>query len=189
MSDLKLTELDVVGVTRSQIQAGAYALILGEHNGSRRLPIVIGASEAQSIAVKLEGIIPPRPLTHDLMQSVFHAFHIELACIVITGYKDGVFSSELHLTGDDVDVKLDSRTSDAIAMAIRTNARIYATNEVMDVASYDSEEAEAHSVKQTQSLEHISTSRLRMRMQHHVEREEYEEAARIQKILESRSDE
>ncbi len=185
MDNENLIELRVVGVTRNQLQAGAYALVLEEMEGTRRIPIVVGVPEAQSIAVRLEGIIPPRPLTHDLMASTFHAFGIELERVVINGFEKGVFASVLSLKTDTSSTQLDSRTSDAIALALRTGARIYATQEVMARTSYDSRRDEVDD--DDQRLEDLSTERLKACLEHHVEQEEYEKAAEIQKIIEARS--
>lgn len=182
-------ELEVKCVTRSRMRE-AYALMLCEKEGTRRVPIVVGMAEAQSIAVRLEGIIPPRPLTHDLMSSVFHAFGIELSKVTITTFDNGVFSSVLTVTNGDVETELDSRTSDAIALALRTGAPIYATEDVMSSASYDPTHPEQNDARDLPTkLEDMSDDRLKARMQHHVELEEYEQAAQIQKILESRRQE
>lgn len=183
----RLIELKVLGVTRSQLQLGAYALLLEEVGGTRRIPIVVGIAEAQSIAVRLEGIIPPRPLTHDLMTSVFHAFQIELERVVINGFADGVFSSVLTIKGDVVETELDSRTSDAIALALRTGARIYTTPEVLQATSYDSADKDVAGNETEVPLQDLPIDRLKARLQHHVDCEEYEQAAEIQKIIESRT--
>lgn len=183
-----MIEVRVAGVTRSQLQTGAYALLLEEVDGTRRVPIVVGIAEAQSIAVRLEGIIPPRPLTHDLMTSVFHAFSISLESVTINSFENGVFSSILHLKSDDTDVELDSRTSDAIGMALRTGARIFISPEVMEKASFDPSRDEDLVADKDAGirLEDMSVERLKARLQHHIDCEEYEQAAQIQKIIESR---
>lgn len=178
-------ELQVIGVTRNQLQTGAYVVLLGEVGGSRRIPIVVGMAEAQSIAVRLEGIIPPRPLTHDLMTSVFHAYKIQLAAVVICSFHKGIFAAQLHLKGDDVEVSLDSRTSDAIAMALRTGARIYTTPEVMARTSYDiSRDA---IIDDEQRLDELTDERLQANLQRYIELEEYEKAAQVQKIINARN--
>lgn len=182
-----LIELNVVGVSRSQIQQGAYALILEEVGGKRRIPIVVGMSEAQSIAVCLQSIIPPRPLTHDLMTSAFHAFGIEMSRVVITTFEDGVFSSELHLKGSQVETVLDSRTSDAIGLALRTNARIFTTPDIIARTSFTPDDNEIVGDDDDMILENMPIDRLQARMQHHIDCEEYEEAGRIKKIIESRT--
>ncbi|MCF0180764.1 MAG: bifunctional nuclease family protein [Muribaculaceae bacterium] len=182
-----LVELKVLGVSCSEVHSGAYALILEELDGSRRVPIVIGATEAQSIMVRLQEIIPVRPLTHDLMCSVFHAFGIELSSVIINEFKDGVFTSLLNIRNDQTETKLDSRTSDAVAMALRTGARIYATAQVMAIASYDSSRDKDIDEPVHTRLEDMPIARLKAMLQQHVDNEEYEQAAEIQKIIESRT--
>ena len=118
-----LIKLNVLGITYSQIQSGAYALVLSESDGDRRIPIIIGTAEAQSIAVELEHIKPPRPLTHDLLAKVLESFDITLKKICIYKFENGVFSSELTLAGKEgVEKSIDSRTSDAVSIAIRTGS-------------------------------------------------------------------
>src|SRR5690554_6355647 len=124
-------KLYIMGISFSQVQAGAYALIFSEENGIRRLPIVIGTPEAQSIAIVMEGITPPRPLSHDLMCSIFKELNIKLKEFVINKFEEGAFFSELLLEHKDKEYKIDSRTSDAVALAIRTNSPIYTTEEIM----------------------------------------------------------
>lgn len=124
-------KLRVQGLTNSQIQSGAYALILAEENGPRRIPIIVGTSEAQSIAIALERIVPPRPLTHDLFTTFSQAFGIVLQEVFIYKFEDGVFYSELLFDDGERQVKLDSRTSDAIAIALRIKCNIYTTEAIV----------------------------------------------------------
>ena len=124
-------KLSILGISFSQVQAGAYALIFSEENGPRRLPIVIGTPEAQSIAIVMEKINPPRPLSHDLMVSVFAALNVELLEVFIYKFDEGAFFAELTLQQGEDQYKIDSRTSDGVALAIRTNAPIYTTEEIM----------------------------------------------------------
>jgi len=120
-----------LGISFSQIQAGAYALIFAEESGFRRLPIVIGTPEAQSIALVMEGITPPRPLTHDLICSILKELGIELIEVLIYKFDNGAFFAELLLQQNGKEYRIDSRTSDAVALAIRTNSPIYTTEEIM----------------------------------------------------------
>jgi len=126
--------LNVLGISYSQTQTGAYALVLGEENGNRRIPIIIGGFEAQAIAIQLEGLKPPRPLTHDL----FYNFAMEYGIVVDTVYifrlEEGIFYSKLICTNAGKRVELDARTSDAIALALRFHCPIYTTSEIMDRA-------------------------------------------------------
>ena len=117
----------------SQIQSGAYALILAEERGVRRIPIIVGTAEAQSIAIALEHIIPPRPLTHDLLTALIQVFNAVLESVYIYKFEDGVFYSELEINqGGGHLIKLDSRTSDAIAIALRTHCAIYAAPSIVE---------------------------------------------------------
>src|SRR5665647_2349534 len=112
-------KLNVLGISYSQTQSGAYALILTEENGDRRIPIIVGGFEAQSIAIELEGLKPPRPLTHDLFMSFAKVFGINLQEVVIYKLEEGVFFSQLLCENGKEKITLDARTSDAIALALR----------------------------------------------------------------------
>ena len=186
--------LKVMGVSYSQIQSGAYALILEEIGGPRRIPIVIGSDSAQSIAIKLEGIIPPRPLTHDLIVSLTRAFGIKLQEVFIYKFEDGIFSSELTFIDGERQVVLDSRTSDAIAIALRTKTPIYTTKEIveqtgfiMDVISpekpADNEENEENFTIEEPKIENYAIEELERTLAHLIEIENYEEAAKVSEIL------
>ena len=126
-------KLRVQGLTNSQIQSGAYALILAEEDGVRRIPIIVGTSEAQSIAIALERITPPRPLTHDLFATFAQAFGVRWGEVFIYKFEDGVFYSELLFEDGIKQIRLDSRTSDAIAIALRVKCDIYTTPEIVRV--------------------------------------------------------
>lgn len=126
----KKIKLRVQGLTNSQIQSGAYALVLAEE-GLRRIPIIVGMFEAQSIAIALEGINPPRPLTHDLFIAYTKATGYRMQEVFIHKFEDGVFYSEIALTNGDNTIKIDSRTSDAIAIALRTDCDIFTTESIM----------------------------------------------------------
>ena len=124
--------VDILGLSTNPASGGAYALILREVNGNRRLPIIIGAAEAQSIALEMEGIKPPRPLTHDLMKNIISAFGAELADIIIDELRDGTFYAKLNIDSQQID----SRPSDAIALAVRYGVQIYVASSVMDEAAF-----------------------------------------------------
>lgn len=124
-------KLRVQGLTNSQIQSGAYALILAEEDGARRMPIIVGTSEAQSIAIALERITPPRPLTHDLFVTFAQAFGVQLREVFIYKFEDGVFYSELLFDDGVSQIRIDSRTSDAIAIALRIKCDIYTTPQII----------------------------------------------------------
>src|ERR1017187_7353498 len=117
--------IEVVGLSYSQTQSGAYALVLGEVGGKRRLPIIIGGFEAQAIAIEIEKMMPSRPLTHDLFKSFATAYHINIKEIIIYDLKEGVFYAKLICDKDGIEQEIDARTSDAIAIAVRFNCEIY----------------------------------------------------------------
>lgn len=126
--------LNILGLSVSQTQSGAYALVLSEENGDRRIPIIIGPVEAQAIAIQLEGLKPPRPLTHDLIKNIAQAFNIVLLEVVIHKLEEGIFYSELLCEMDGREVKIDSRTSDAVALALRFRCPIYTTEDILKKA-------------------------------------------------------
>jgi uncharacterized protein len=127
-------KLNVLGLSYSQTQSGAYALVLAEEKGERRIPIIIGGFEAQAIAIELEGLKPPRPLTHDLFVNFASAFNIELKEVNIYKLEEGIFYSDLVCDNGNLRIKIDARTSDAVAMAIRFNCPIYTTDDIIGKA-------------------------------------------------------
>jgi len=124
-NSMKKIKLDIVGLSYSQTQSGAYALVLGEVSGRRRLPIIIGSFEAQAIAIEIEKMVPSRPLTHDLFKSFAQAYHINIQEIIIYNLVDGIFYSKLICSDGKKVVEIDARTSDAIAMAVRFECPIF----------------------------------------------------------------
>src|SRR5688500_9230380 len=122
---MKKLKLDIVGLSYSQTQSGAYALVLGEAKGKRRLPIIIGGFEAQAIAIELEKMTPSRPLTHDLFKSFADTFSIKVQEVIIYNLVDGIFFAKLICEKDGNEVEIDARTSDAIALAVRFQCPIY----------------------------------------------------------------
>lgn len=127
-------KMNVLGLSVSQTQTGAYALVLAEENGDRRIPIIIGPVEAQSIAIQLEGLHPPRPLTHDLFKNIAQAFTIELVEVVIYKLEEGIFYSELICEQNGNRIAVDSRTSDAVALALRFKCPIYTSDDILKKA-------------------------------------------------------
>jgi len=123
--------LNILGLSVSQTQSGAYALVLAEENGERRIPIIIGPVEAQAIAIQLEGLKPPRPLTHDLIKNLALAFDIALLEVTIYKLEEGIFYSELLCEMNGKEIRIDSRTSDAVALALRFRCPIYTTEEIL----------------------------------------------------------
>ena len=187
-------KLKVMGITYSQIQNGAYALVLAEENGDRRIPIIIGTAEAQSIAIRLEHLTPPRPMTHDLFASFAQGFGIRLREVFVYHYEDGVFSSELLFDDGTRQIRIDSRTSDAIAIAIalRTQSPIYTTEKIINEAGIifqeepkEKKKEETKTVKR-KHLNDYSTKELKERLEEAVRMEAYEKAALIQQELKKR---
>jgi hypothetical protein len=131
---MKKIKLKVLGISYSQTQSGAYALVLIEENGERRIPIIIGGFEAQAIVIKLENLDPPRPLTHDLFKSFADEFNINVVEVFIYKLEEGVFFSQLICDNGEKEYSIDSRTSDAVAIALRFNCPIYITEEILDKA-------------------------------------------------------
>lgn len=131
---MKKIELEIVALSHSITQTHSYAVVLGEINGLRRLPIVIGGFEAQAIAVALERMSPSRPLTHDLMKNFMMAFNVELHEVVINDLQEGIFYSKLVCSSANDTVDIDSRTSDALALAVRFGCPIYTYDTILDQA-------------------------------------------------------
>jgi bifunctional DNase/RNase len=127
-------KLNVLGISYSQTQSGAYALVLSEEDGNRRIPIIVGGFEAQAIAIELEGLAPPRPLTHDLFKNFADSYGIKLVEVNIHKLEDGVFFANIHCDNGGERITLDARTSDAIALALRFTCPIYTTDEIVEKA-------------------------------------------------------
>ncbi|MDK2852128.1 MAG: uncharacterized protein PWQ38_393 [Proteiniphilum sp.] len=180
-------KLSILGISFSQVQAGAYALIFSEEQGIRRLPIVIGTPEAQSIAIVMEGITPPRPLTHDLICSIWKELGIVLKEVVIYKFEEGAFFSELLIEQNGIEYRIDSRTSDAVALAIRTHSPIYTTEEIMrnmavvfDEQSLQSDAPlQETNEKGEEELANLRLDALKERLKEAVNEENYELATRL----------
>lgn len=145
--------LNILGLSVSQTQSGAYALVLAEEEGDRRIPIIIGPVEAQAIAIQLEGLKPPRPLTHDLFKNMAMAFDIALLEVTIYKLEEGIFYSELLCEMNGKEVKIDSRTSDAVALALRFRCPIFTTEEILNKAGIVLEVEDEHSTYRKQTKE------------------------------------
>jgi len=196
-------QLKVLGISYSQTQSGAYALILAQVGGPIRIPVVIGAPEAQSIAMRMESITPPRPMTHDLMVNLTRAFGIALKEIYIYKFEDGIFSSEMVFTDSEREITLDSRTSDAIAIAMRTGAPIFTTRAIMEETGFvmeakeavDENDSEPDEIQpassdssQIPNIERYSIEELERTLNKLIEREEYEEASKVSEIIRRKKD-
>lgn len=189
-------KLKVLGITYSQIQNGAYALVLAEEDGLHRIPIIIGTSEAQAIAIRLEHLTPPRPMTHDLFVSFAHAFGIRLVEVFVYKFEDGVFSSELLFDDGNRQIRIDSRTSDAIAIALRAQAPIYTTPEIVAEAGIifeeepeeESEEQKTKEAESARTMKDFTDEELQNQLEKAILDEAYEIAAEIQQELKRRKD-
>ena len=160
---MKKIELEIVALSHSITQTHSYAVVLGEVNGLRRLPIVIGGFEAQAIAVALEKMNPSRPLTHDLMKNFLLAFNIDLHEIVIADLQEGIFFSKLLCSNDTETIEIDSRTSDALALAVRFGCPIYTYEHILDNAGIIMDEEGNPALPETTSdagatIHHAETS-------------------------------
>jgi Uncharacterized conserved protein len=191
MGDINKVQLKIVGITYSQVQAGAYALVLAEDKGVRRIPIIIGTPEAQSIAIFLEGLQPPRPLTHDLFISFLNVFQVHLKEIFIYKYEDGVFFSELIFNDGTKNYRIDSRTSDAIAIAVRAKSPIFINEEIMNDVSIviDDEEIiedfeqDMAQMSSLDSYEEMTKEELQSAMNEAIEKEDYEKASLLHQLI------
>lgn len=184
----KRVKLKLIGLTFSQVQAGAYALILAENEGVRRFPVMIGTPEAQSIAIFMEGLHPPRPLTHDLFVSLTGILNIKLKEIFISKYEDGIFFSELIFDDGIKEIHLDARTSDAIAIAIRAKADIFITEEIMSEVSIEMEEeiieeTENSSRETGLTIDQMNLDELQKKLDEAIVMENYEKASYIRDTI------
>jgi len=150
---MKKIELEIVALSHSITQTHSYAVVLGEVNGLRRLPIVIGGFEAQAIAVALEKMQPSRPLTHDLMKNFMNAFNVDLIEVIITDLQEGIFYSKLVCSSENDTVEIDSRTSDALALAVRFGCPVYTFEHILDSAGILMEDTAASKKRKTADIE------------------------------------
>jgi len=182
-------QVDILGISSSPSNAGAYALILKELHGNRRLPIIIGAFEAQAIALELEGMKPPRPLTHDLMKTIIDTFAVSLNEVYINELRDGTFYAKLIIEGVGITEEIDSRPSDAIALAVRYAVPMFVDAEVLNEAGIrsDAEEEEPHEAPEPteEPVKKYTTKyeQLQAQLKDAVEKEDYERAAKIRDEL------
>lgn len=191
---MKKTELEIVALSHSITQTHSYAVVLGEVNGLRRLPIVIGGFEAQAIAVALERMQPSRPLTHDLFANFMSTFSIDLSEVLIYKLEEGIFFAKLICHGaDGNEVEIDSRTSDALALAVRANCRIFTYENILDSAGLFLEQPEGaatqaageqavpvqKNIESDKDLKKMSTEELNTLLQQALEHEDYVRAIPI----------
>ena len=198
-NDMKKIKLDIVGLSYSQTQSGAYALVLGEISGRRRLPIIIGSFEAQAIAIEIEKMTPSRPLTHDLFKSMGQAFNITVQEVVIYNLVDGIFYSKLICFDGKKTVEIDARTSDAIAVSVRFDCPIYTYEFILSTAGIviegndfvyleninETTEEKSHPATGG-TFTSLSEDELKTRLQQALADEAYEKAAKIRDELNKR---
>ena len=188
---MDFTRVDIIGLSTSPSSGGAYALVLGEVEGNRRLPIIIGAFEAQAIALELEKIQPPRPMTHDLLRDTFEELDVEVTEVVIDELREGTFFAKIRYRHDGDEHQLDSRPSDAVALAVRVDAPIFVAPMVLDEAGIVAEDESGIS-SITQQAEEASAGggeeeemggteleRKQKQLEKAVEKEDYERAAEL----------
>ena len=201
---MEIVELKIQGISYSDNTSGAFALILQETNGSRKLPIVIGGFEAQAIAIGLEKKIKTsRPLTHELFKSFAEKFGIKFNHVIISKLKDGVFFSNIVCENNDDVIKIDSRTSDAIALSIRFNAPIFVKKDILDEAGFDDDKKYSEEINFTDNnffkdgnsnksymkskdIKKISTNNIKKMLENSLQNEDYEMAAKLRDELNSR---
>ncbi len=198
---MKKIEMFVAGMSYSQSQSGAYALFLGVVGEDKRLPIIIGGFEAQAIAIFLEKMKPQRPLTHDLFKNFATSFGIHLKEVVINKFEEGIFYSKLVCEKDGKKVEIDSRTSDAVALALRFDCPIYAAAEIIDEAGIVIEESDTEPETEGEAeVKHVESSttdyayenylleELEDLLKKAIEEENYEEASRIRDEIKKRKE-
>jgi len=197
----KLVELEILGLSSNHSQSGSFTLVMGEVDGLRRLPIVIGMFEAQAIAIEIEKIIPNRPMTHDLFKSFSDSFQFEIEKIVISEMKEGVFYAKIHSKSEMALVEIDSRPSDAIAIAVRFGAAIFCSEKVLSEAGIEfSEEHKKEEAKKPSKsvaskgaspkeslLKDFSLDKLNSLLDKAILDEDYEKAARIRDEINKRN--
>lgn len=199
---MKKIELDIVALSHSLTQSHNYAVVLGEQDGNRRLPIVIGGFEAQAIAVAMERMAPSRPLTHDLMKNALQIYDIELKEIIINNLLDGIFYARLVCLKDGDLIEIDSRTSDALAMAVRFDCPIYTYEFILESAGIVMDENEEEEGKEKKkpsrrskkrqeptSIKSMSADDLEKLLSEVLAKEDYEQAASIRDEINRREKE
>jgi bifunctional DNase/RNase len=180
-------QVDIIGLSTSPSSGGAYALVLGEVDGNRRLPIIIGAFEAQAIALELEKIQPPRPMTHDLLKQLFDALGADVTDIVISDLREGTFFAKVRYVFNDSEGELDARPSDAVALAVRTDAPIFVVSTVLEEAGIPADdEGMGGGLPEPEELSEprvpagaTRLEKMEAQLQKAIEDEDYETAARL----------
>lgn len=181
--NLQDIKMDILGLSTSPSSGGAYALILSETGGNRRLPIIIGTFEAQAIALELESIKPPRPMTHDLLKNLILSYNSKVDKVVINDLNEGTFFAQIHYLNETENIELDARPSDAIALAIRFNAPIYANEKVLNEAGISTDDIKSKPDQKGKSGDvnddMTQLEELEVALKTAIETENYEKAAKI----------
>ena len=194
---MKKLKLEIVGLSYSQTQTGAYALVLGEAKGKRRLPIIIGGFEAQAIAIELEKMTPSRPLTHDLFKSFAEGFNVDVKEVLIYNLVEGIFFAKIICSNDGKEVEIDARTSDAIALAVRFNCPINTYEFILSQAGIVLDDESLAPPEATEEIDPLmevesndvlkkSTEELKQMLDAALDDEDYEKASRIRDELNNR---
>jgi len=184
-------ELKIFGLSYSHSQSSAYALILGEKKGNRRLPIIVGGLEAQAIAIEVEKMKPARPLTHDLFKTFAEIYNVEVKEIIINKFHEGIFYSVLVCDNGQQEIEIDSRTSDAVAIALRFNCPIYTYEQVLSVAGVimdidDDIKKDESSVSEGNEFQNLNIKELKNSLNLAIENEDYEKASIIRDEIKKR---
>ena len=186
-------KLEIVGLSYSQTQSGAYALVLSEAGGKRRLPIIIGGFEAQAIAIELEKMVPTRPLTHDLFKSFAQAFNVQVHEVVIYNLQEGIFFAKIVCERDGQVSDIDARTSDAIALAVRFNCPIYTFESILSSAGIlsdelgDDLEEELEEESTEGEFQKMTLEELDQAIQEAIDNEDYERASQLRDEINKRN--
>lgn len=187
---MKKIDLEILDIALSGSSSGAYALVLGEVNGKRKLPIVIGGAEAQSIAIELENMRPSRPLTHDLMKNTMSAFGMEVTEVLIHKMMEGIFYAQLTVTDGIREEQVDSRSSDAVAVAVRFGCPIRCSQQVMEEAGVDLDGSESEmqgeespKAKKPEAPKQVSLKNLQRQLEEAIATENYELASELKKRI------
>jgi bifunctional DNase/RNase len=200
---MKKIELDIVALSQTVAQSNNYAIVLGEKNGSRRLPIIIGNCEAQSIALALEGMQPTRPLTHDLIKNIFGTFAIELKEVVINNLLEGIFYARLICSMNGEIFEIDTRSSDAIALVVRHDCPIYTYEFILEAAGIEFKDVEENQIEESSKEEdslkveynsesgvseyaNFTITKLKKMLAEAIEKEDYLAAAQIRDEMKNR---
>lgn len=187
---MNVIQVDIIGLSTSPSSGGAYALVLGEVGGNRRLPIIIGPFEAQAIAIELEKVQPARPMTHDLLRDIFETVDADVSSVIIDDLREGTFYAKIRYVVNGKEQQLDARPSDAVALAVRCNAAIYVVSEILDEAGIpadDDDGPDEMSLPEeavSQSMPRTRLEQMQAQLEKAILDEDYEKAAELRDEIE-----